>query len=471
MQVPILSGVYSDAQADYRTVYPRNLYPVAKPQGISAGYLRPAHGIVAAGTGPGVDRGGILWNGALHRVMGDKLVSIAKDGTCTVLATIPGEGQVTLDYGFDSLAIAANRVLYYWDGSALTAVTDPDIGAVLDVVSMDGYFITHDGTNIVTTDLADKTSVNPLHYGSSEADPDRIVALDKLNGELHALNRYTWEVFQNVGGDGFPFQRVPGAVINKGVIGTHAYANTGDSLVLLGSGRNEAPGVYRMAGGALEKVSTREIDTILSGYSEEQLAGVVAEALTERDQQQIRFHLPDQTLVFDPIASRAAGQWVWFPLTSSIVGLGTYRARNAVWAYDRWNVGDPTSDAFGVLSYDTASHFGQVIGWDFGVLIVYAEGNDGIVHEIELVCLTGRVSGGVDPVIWTSYSHDGQNWSQERPTRAGRQGQRMQRICWRTCGTLRHQRMQRFRGTSDAFLSMARLEVAIEPLITRPGNG
>jgi hypothetical protein len=83
MQIPILSGAYSDGNADFRVSYPLNLTPVAQAQGISTGYLRPADGIVSNGTGPGLDRGGIEWNGTLYRVMGTSLVSISKADAVT----------------------------------------------------------------------------------------------------------------------------------------------------------------------------------------------------------------------------------------------------------------------------------------------------------------------------------------------------------------------------------------------------
>ena len=47
MQIPILNGIYTDNDSDFRTSYPRNMIPVPKAQGMSAGYLRPADGIVA----------------------------------------------------------------------------------------------------------------------------------------------------------------------------------------------------------------------------------------------------------------------------------------------------------------------------------------------------------------------------------------------------------------------------------------
>ncbi len=57
MQIPILNGIYTDNGPDLRTSYPVNMVPVPKQSGISNGFLRPGDGIVANGSGPGVDRG------------------------------------------------------------------------------------------------------------------------------------------------------------------------------------------------------------------------------------------------------------------------------------------------------------------------------------------------------------------------------------------------------------------------------
>ena len=208
MQIPIISGIYTNAAADLRVSYPVNLVPTVSDSGISQGYLRPADGIVAFGVGPGIDRGGIRWNNVCYRVMGSKLVSIASDGTTTTLGDVGAGGQVRFDYSFDRLAINSGTNLYYWDGAALTQVTDADLGAVLDVVWVDGYFMTTDGANLVVTELTNPLQVNPLKYGSSEADPDPVKCLLKIHNEVYVLNRHTIEVFDNVGGNLFPFQRI-----------------------------------------------------------------------------------------------------------------------------------------------------------------------------------------------------------------------------------------------------------------------
>jgi hypothetical protein len=466
VQVPILSGIYTDNGPDFRTSYPVNMIPVPKSNGISEGFLRPADGLVANGTGPGVDRGGINWNGICYRVMGSKLVTVSSTGVITVIGDVQNNGKlVTLDYSFDLLAIASNDKLWYYSPSTgLDQVTDPDLGIVLDVVWVDGYFMTTDGEFLVVTELSDPTQVNPLKYGSSEIDPDPVVALLKLRNEIYALNRNTIEVYDNVGGELFPFQRIEGAQIEKGVVGTHACCVYLENIAFLGSGFNEAPGVYLGGNAKANKISTQEIDQILLQFTEVELSTVKLEARNDKAHEHLYIHLPDRTLVFDGAASQDLGQPVWFTLTSSLVGFSKYRAQNLVWCYDKWLVGDPTSTSVGYMVSNISTHYGQKVRWEFGTTIVYNEGRGAIIQNLELVGLTGSVAYGTDPTINTSYSTDGETWSQQKFINAGKTGQRAKRLVWFQQGWMRNWRIQRFQGTSDAHMSFARLEAAIEPL-------
>lgn len=458
VQIPIVNGIYTDENSDFRTSYPRNMIPVPKEQGISAGYLRPADGIVAFGTGPGTDRGAINWNGTCYRVMGTSLVSVDEDGSVTNLSYVGGSGQVTFDYSFDYLAIATGGKLYLWNGE-LKKITDSNLGTVIDFIWIDGYFMTTDGEFLVVTDLNDPFSVDLLKYGSSEVDPDPVKALLKLKDEAYALNRYTIEVFDNIGGDLFPFQRVEGAQIERGTIGTHSCAVFLDAIVFLGGGRNESPAVWLGVSGSTTKLSTREIDQILAEYSEETLSDVLIETHTDKGHRQIYVHLPDQTLVYDAAASATISTPVWFKLTTSA---DQYRAKNIIWCYDKWIVGDPGSFALGVLTDEISSHWGVENDWEFSTAILYNESNGAIFHELELVCLTGRGDGST---IWTQYSLDGETFSMPKPASTGVQGDRNKRIMWLQQGTMRQWRIQNFRGTSNAHISVARLEARIESMV------
>ncbi len=465
MQIPILNGIYTSTAGDFRVEYPRNMVPVVLNSGISEGYFRPADGIVGLGAGPGIDRGGIEWNGLLYRVMGTKLVSISSTNAVTVIGDVGGTGQVTFDYSFDYLAIASSGKLYlYRPTTGLQQVTDPDLGTVVDVVWVDGYFMTTDGEFLVVTELNDPFSVNPLKYGSAEADPDPVVALLKVRNEIYALNRHTIEVFDNVGGQLFPFQRVEGAQVQRGAIGTHACCNFMESIAFIGGGRNEAPSVWLVSGSNAERIATREVDQLLTQFTEEQLADVLVESRVDKGYRHLYIHLPNQTLVFDAAATTQAGAPVWFTLATSIVGDGQYRAKNLVWAYNRWNVGDPLSVSFGYLTDTLSSHWGQLNGWEFATIIMYNESRGLLFHELELVALTGNSIFGADPSIWTSYTEDGLTWSQERVCKAGLTGVRGKRLSWLQQGRMRQWRAQKFRGTSDAQLAVARLEARVEPL-------
>lgn len=467
MQISIIPGIYADENADLRKSYPRNLIPVAFDSGISQAFLRPAEGIVSFGTyGPGCDRGSINWNGVCYRVMGSKLVSVASDGTVTTIGDVGGtDGHVKMDYSFDYLGIVSAGNFYLYDGTTLTQNTDVDLGTVYDVIYIDGYFMLHDTEFIIVTELGNPFSVNPLKYGSSEVDPDPIVGLLKVRNEPYILNRNTIEVFQNIGGEStqFPFQRVEGTRIDRGAIGTFAKCWFLGTVAFLGGARNETPGVWLGLNADSNKISTREIDQIFQEYTEAQLSEVVFECRVDKNYRHLMIRLPDQTLVYDHSASQSAEKPIWHILTTSIVGKSEYTASNLCWCYDKWIVANCMSE-IGYLDDSISSHWGQVNGWDFATQMLYNESKSAILHQLELVSLPGRVALGKDPVVWSSWSTDGETWSQERAISAGKQGERNKRLVWFQQGHFRNYRTQKFRGTSDAHLSFIRLEAQVEGL-------
>lgn len=465
MQIPIISGIYSDSSPSVRVSYPVNMIPVVTASGVSNGFLRPGDGMVQGSTGPGTDRGGINWNDAHYRVMGSKLVSIDSSDVVTELGDVGTDGQaVSFDYSFDRLGVVSNGDLFYWDGTTLTEVTDADLGDPTDMIWIDGYFMCTDGEFIVTTELADPTSVSSTKYASAEVDPDPLQGLVKVRNEAHAIGRYTIEVFRNVGGTGFPFSRINGGHIERGAVGTHAITEFNDQMIFVGGGRNESISVYVGVNGRSQKVATREIDEILETYTEAQLATTVVEYRKDRSSDLIYIHLPDRTLVFDPSASQEVGEPVWCVLTSTTSGFSEYKAKHMVFVYNKWYFGDPTSTKFGYFSSDVSSHYGVKVRWEFGTQMIYNESRGASFDELELVGLTGNVDPADNPTISTSYSLDGQNWSQDRTISSGNENDTLQRLVWRRQGRMANRRMQRFRGDTASHITFQRLEARLRPL-------
>ena len=467
MQIPILSGIYADNTPELRTAYPVNLVPVPKQSGISNGFLRPADGIVSSGTGAGIDRGGINWNGELYRVMGTKLVKIKSTGTIIVLGDVGGDDElVTFDYSFDELAVTSDGFIYFWNGTTLTQGNYPlvTIGPIIDFCFIDGRYMLTDGERLFVTDIGDPFTIGAFAFEEPIADPDPVTSLLRLRNEVYAINRFTMEVYDNLGNTNpFPFGVIQGAQIQKGCVGVHACCIYLDSVAFLGSGRNEAPSIYIGAAATTTKISTQEIDNLLLEYTEPELVLVQLEARNDKNHQHLYVHLPDRTIVYDSAASQALQTPVWFTLTSSLVGFSKYQARNMVWVYDKWMVGDPLSSNIGYLVQDIGSHWGQQVYWEFGTIMFYNEGNGALIQQLELVSLTGSVELGTNPQISTSYTVDGKAFSQERFISVGTFGSN-KRLSWFQQGHMNNFRIQRFKGDSDAHVSFIRLEAKIEGL-------
>ncbi len=457
MQVPILRGVFA-ANGEWRTSYPVNMVPVPVGTGISDGFLRLADGIVQQGDAGGIGRGAIVWNGDLYRVMGDNLVRIDASGIATTINIVGNGGtdRAQMTYSFDRMAVAVDGALWLYDGSGTTKVIDADLGTVNGVVWIDGYFVTTDGEFLVVTELNNPLSVDPLKYGSSEADPDPIVAILKVRNELIALNRHTIEVFDNVGGTGFPFQRVEGAQVMRGVVGPAACCVFSDMVAFVGSGRNEAPSVYFASNGASNRIATREVDRVLSEYTDAEIASAQVESREYLGHAHLIIHLPRHTLVFDAAASQVLHVPVWFVLSTDG---GRWAARDLVYAYGRWNVAHTADGRYGYLDEAVATHWGDLFEWRFDTPVVYNEGRGAVIHELELVSLASQ-SGDV----CTQYSVDAVQWSQPRWVKAGAFGQTNKRLSWRQQGILRNWRIQRFSGWSDARVVPTRLEARVEAL-------
>ena len=467
MQIPILNGIYKSNNGDVRVSYPVNLIPVPEKNGISLGYLKPADGIIMGVDLVGLDRGGINWNGELYRVSGEYLYKINEDWTVVNLGSVGFGGLVSFDYSFDRLAIASGGSLYYYSSSlGLIKVVDPDLGVALDVVWVDGYFMTTDGTNLVVTELTDPTQVNPLKYGSSEVDPDRIVALKKIRNEIYAINRYTIEVFDNVGGEVFPFQRVSGAQIQKGCVGTHSCCVFEDTVAFIGGARNEAPAIYLGVNSTTTKISSNEIDKLLMELTEDQLSECELESRSHESHRFLYVHLPDRTVVFDFNASKVFEENVWFTVTTSINGFSKYKAHGIVWCYNKWIVGDPNSGLVGYFNQNNSEHWNSTpVRWEFATTIVYGEATGAAFNQIELLHFNGNFDIDKNPAIATSYSVDGNSWSQDKTITTGTPGNTNKRLVWFRQGHMRNWRIQRFKGDSTSHLSFLRLEAQIEKLM------
>lgn len=461
MRIPVISGTIADESGAFLTSYPINREPVLKDISIAEGYLAVPPGITQVATGPGEDRGGINWNGICYRVMGAKLVRVNADWSVDVLGNV-GSGSVCgFDYSFDNLIINSGTRLYYWNEvDGLRQVTDPDLGIVVDVIWVDGYTMTTDGESLVVTELNDPMAVDPLKYGSSEESPDPVTGLEHMHGEVYAFNRYTTQVFQNVGGNGFPFQTVKTATAPYGCTGPRAKCKYSGTVAFVGSEEGGKPGVYLLGAGDASKISPAELDDALVALSDDDLAAVWVEARVGNDDQRLIIHLPAVSWGFSAQASRKSQVKTWCRYVTSTGTTGRFEGRGLVLAYGKYIVGSSTGQ-IGYLDSTTALHYGAEVGWLFDTSLLYNDANKGLLSQLELVGTPGR--GNADSRIFFSYTKDGEIWSQEKAISAGTLGQRNKKPVWRLGVRFETYMGLRFRGVDGSLMAMARLEAQVEP--------
>lgn len=451
MQVPLLSGMTAK-DGTFAASYPINLEPRTFSSGVSQGQLVSTRGATLKVTGPDVDRGGTVWNGMHYRVMGSRLVSIASDWTLTDLGDVGNDYRaVGFDYGTDRLAIRSAESLYYWNGAALTKVTDPDLGLVKDMIWSDGYYVTTDGQYMVVTQLNDPTAIDPIKYGSAEEDPDMITGLLRFREEVYAIGRNTIQVFQNVGGNGFPFRVVPGATIPYGCVSASAKCLVGGTFAFVGGARDEPLSVYVESGGSAARISTREIDDLINAETSPEL--IELEARVFGEERQLLVHLQEKTLGIALGTSSEGEQGAWFVLHSG--RFAPYRLRRAVWCYGQHIVGDRDTAQVGVLT-DAAEHFGDLPDWQFDAALLFSDGKAFLVNDVELFGQFPTTGNAV----FLSMSRDATVYSREVARKmTGRRDERLRWPAGARCPTMV---ALRFRGQGRYAIS--RCEVTGEPL-------
>jgi hypothetical protein len=495
MQINIAQGIYTASSPDLLAALPTNMRLVPQPNEVSqnVGNLRPTDGVRTLGPGfDQISRGAIRPTGytedgviravgsRLFRYDGNQVIPLkdSSDQNIVIEQDLDDpERPARMDYGFDNISIASNNKLFLYNyrggqvgttGQVFVEVTDPDLGIVKDAIFIDGYYMTTDGEFLVVSDIDDPTSFSPFKYGSSEIDPDEIVALLKIRNEVYAVNKNTIEVFQNIGGTGFPFRRVEGAQIMRGAVGRDACCVYMDSIAFLGNYRNEQPAIYIGINGTSNKISTQSIDKMLLTYTADQLSKVRFEVKKGNSLNELLVHLPDKTLVFDASVGAQVGGYVWHTLSSAEAGVGKYDYRDLWYEGNKWVVCDHLTGAACELDDTISTQGTKIIPWEFSTGFIYNGGNGAIVNELELVAITGRNGqqsvNDDDPTISTSYSVDGLVWSQSRRVSTGKPGDRGKRLVWRQQGMLRNFRIQRFQGDSRAFINVLRLEAQIEPM-------
>jgi len=424
-----------------------------------------APGIKAFGSGGlvGAVRGQLVMGGVLYIVAGNTVYSVDSAGTTTSLGTInTTSGNVSMAANRASpqeLAIVDGTDGWTYDtGSGLVEITDGDFAAAGTVAFIDGYFVFSKvaSSEFFISALNNGQSIDALDFADAEGSPDETVAVYADHRELWVFGEESIEVYFNSGNADFPFERINGAFIERGLAAAFSVADDDNTLFWLG---NDGV-IYRANGYVPQRISTHAIENAIEGYSSISDATAYFVTIAGHKFYQITFLAGKATFIFD------VSTGLWHERES--FGDDYWRGgTNYAKAYGKHIIGDAFQGKLGELDMDTYTEYGTVMQ---GILTggPIQQDQKRMFHrrfELEVESGIGLTSGqGSDPQMWMDYSDDGgRTFSLRKSMRSmGAIGEYRKRLRWTRLGQARD-RIYRVTVSDPVKRSVigANLEVAV----------
>jgi len=271
MKIPFATQSYQARSLPLSAQRVVNLFAEAAPQDArSPVVLYGTPGLTLFGTiGTGPIRGLHVMGTTLYAVSGDQLFSVSSSGTGTLLGNLAGRARTSgpvdmADNGRQLVVVNDGRGTVY-DGTILEAITDPDFPRASSVSYVDGYFLftRRDSGQWFISNLLEATAYDALDFATAETYPDNLVRVFTDHREVWLFGVKSIEVWSNTGGADFPFQRISGAVLERGCAAAGSVAKMDNSVFWLGDDGI----VYRAAGYQPQRVSTHAIEHAIEGYA------------------------------------------------------------------------------------------------------------------------------------------------------------------------------------------------------------
>lgn len=380
-------------------------------------------------------------HGVAYALSGGTLYSIPEDGGAgtPVGSSVSGSGRVsTADNGLQLQIVNAANGYIYSQAGGFQLITDAQFQAANTTTFINQYFVLDalDTGTFYKSEPNDGTSYIGTETGSAEAYPDDVVAVDRLGEILVAFGDKSIEGFQDVGAANFPFARIPGGVIERGIAAPLAKVRSDNALFFLGDDRV----FYRLSGiNAPTRVSTHALEQIWRRYTTVTDAHCVAYDWNGHKFIALTFPTENATAELD----LATGLWhereSWDENGNS---LGRWRVNCICEAYGKILVGDAYSGKVGYLDGDTYTEFGSIMRGLATGSPLHSDRKRVFMSKFELDIESGvglTTGQGSDPQIMYDYSDDGgRTWSQRQQWQSmGAKGAYRQRLRWKRQGSFR----------------------------------
>lgn len=271
---PLLLGIRSGKSRAYTASIERlvNYYPEAQAQGSESPVaLIPSAGCRLEQVLP--DNGGIRGYGTMldrrFVITSNHLFELVNGVHIDRGALIARGRCVTATNGFHFVFVDGFKGYVYDDEKGLREIIDEGFYPSTHVVYQDQRFIfSRKGTGQFFISGADPEDFDATEYATAESSPEDTIALINDHREIWLFSSKDIEIWYNSGAAQFPYERLRGAYVEKGLAAPYLVGKDDNTVFWVGSDFM----VYRADGYSPVRISTHAVEHDLNGADLEDAA-------------------------------------------------------------------------------------------------------------------------------------------------------------------------------------------------------
>jgi hypothetical protein len=373
----------------------------------------------------------------LYAVSGARLWSITSAGVATELGTVDDAVNTTLfenDNGHIGIATAGNYYQYDPSGPTMSsAISMNALTSVQQVAYLDGYGILADtaADRFQLTDLNDADALTATFFSSADALPDGLVAVVAYQSFVWLFGESSTEVWRNVGNSDFPFQRMSGAVIERGCFAPKSVATDEEGVYFVGSDKV----VYQIQGTQAVRISTHAVERMLENYT--QGSNIVGFTWTESGHKFYALRFDDRPAwVYD------VSMQIWHERSScSSIGAAPWVGTCSEKAFGRQLIGGRDGKIYQTSPSSFLECGSTMVRLIQTPPIVRGMART-VLKTVKINCRTGAVDIDREPQVAMQVSRDGKSWTPEKWRGMGDLGDYDRVLSWHGLGQARRHQLR-----------------------------
>lgn len=369
--------------------------------------------LVHRGTFYSVNNAGVTANlGTLNTTTG----RVSMDDNGTEIQIVDGTDGWTYNIGTATFAEITDV-----DFPASPVTNCFDSGRILNSFADSGRFY--------GSDTYAASSYVGTNFATAESQPDYLVRVFAVAGQVLLFGTNTIEPWSNVGIPGFPYLRIASANIEYGLAARWSLARFMGSVAFLARVRGGESIIGILDGYNVRRISTAELDHVINGYSAVDDATAFSYTIGGHPMYQINFPTAGTTWLYDGLTN------LWSELKSD--GLDRDRGEISVEFQNDRVVSDYENGKLYKLKPDVYTENGDTIRMELTSRHYFNEGKHARITSLQVDgdMGVGLVSGqGSDPQIMLQISRDGgHTFGEEIWTSIGKIGEYLNRARFVGC--------------------------------------